>query len=174
MVGYTLEQCWENIATDRLTEDADFGEKNLLFRWNSFRYWRVCKQAKLSYLGHRKHFRIHWKIDAPKTRNCLLLIFVQRQHWAIFLCSQSRSLSGDSERTFVHKNWRGGYWQHLISTVQRYLPHSPRHTHYFASCFLRVLSAAELMSFDHLAAAIWHRWTIICNLTLISQRQLAF
>ena len=34
--------------------------KNYLFRWSSFWYWWVCKQAKLSYLGHRKPARIHW------------------------------------------------------------------------------------------------------------------
>ena len=27
MVVYTLEQCWEKWACDRLTEDADFGKK---------------------------------------------------------------------------------------------------------------------------------------------------
>ena len=39
---------------DRLTEDADSEKKNHLFRWSSFWSWRVCKQAKLSHLGHRK------------------------------------------------------------------------------------------------------------------------
>ena len=33
----------------------------------------------------------------------------------------------------------------------------------FCALFLKIaLSAAELMSFGHLGAAIWHRWTIIC------------
>ena len=54
---------------------------------------------------------------------------------------------------FHHKNWRGGYWQHLVSTGQRYVLHSWSYTRRFAS---------ELMSFGHLGAAIWHRWTIIC------------
>ena len=45
--------------------------------------------------------------------------------------------------------------------------------------FLKIaLSAAELMLFGHLGAAIWHRWTIICkvpskiNFTPTTQRQL--
>ena len=49
----------------------------------------------------------------------------------------------------------------------------------FCDLFLKtVLSAAELMSFGHLGAAIWHRWTIICgvpsktSVTPTSQRQL--
>ena len=34
----------------------------------------------------------------------------------------------------------------------------------FCALFLKiVLSAAELISFGHLGAAIWHRWTIICR-----------
>ena len=34
----------------------------------------------------------------------------------------------------------------------------------FCSLFLKIaLSAAELMSFGHLGAAIWRRWTIICG-----------
>ena len=49
----------------------------------------------------------------------------------------------------------------------------------FCALFLKiVLSAAELMSFGYLGAAVWHRWTIICGLpsnisvTPTSQRQL--
>ena len=60
-------------------------QKNLLFRWSLFSSWRLCKQAKLPYLGHRKRARIHWKADAPKTSQCLVWIFVKRHNWAIFL-----------------------------------------------------------------------------------------
>ena len=82
-------------------------------------------QTKLSLLGHRKPARIHWKADAPKTSHNLVLILIQRHNWAIFLrkwarrgrYSQWRSLSGHVERIF-HKNWRGGYWQHLVSTAE--------------------------------------------------------
>ena len=40
------------LACDGFTEDADFGKKKYLFRWSSFWSCRVCKQAKLSHLGH--------------------------------------------------------------------------------------------------------------------------
>ena len=50
----------------------------------------------------------------------------------------------------------------------------------FCALFLKIaISAAELMLFGHLWAAIWHRWTIICGLppkisiTSTSQRQVA-
>ena len=49
----------------------------------------------------------------------------------------------------------------------------------FCVLFLKIaLSVAELISFGHLGAAIWHRWTIICvmlskiSVTPTSQRQL--
>ena len=60
-------------------------KKNYLFRWSSFWSRLVCKQAKLSQLGHRKSARIPWKADALKTRHCLLRILIQRHNWNIFL-----------------------------------------------------------------------------------------
>ena len=112
----------------------NFGKKNLLFRWSSFWFWRVCKQAKLSHLGHRKHARIYWKHPKPVTGN-----------WAIFLrkwvrrgrYSQWQWLSGHVDRYFVHKNWRGGYWQHLSSTGRRYVPHSRSYSRCFEPRFWR-------------------------------------
>ena len=133
MVMHTLER-FAKWACDRLIAVADFGKKNHFFRWS----WRVCKQAKLSRLGHRKPARIHCKADAPKTSHCLVRILVQTHNWAILLrYSQFRSLSGHVERIFVHKNWRGGYSQHLVSTGRLYVPHSRSYTRCFALCFWR-------------------------------------
>ena len=103
-------------------------KKIIFFRWSSFWSWRICKQAKLSHLGHRKIARIHWKDDARKTSHCLVQILVQKHNFTIFLrkwarrgrYSRWRSLSGHVERIFIHKNWREGYWQHLVSTEQGY------------------------------------------------------
>ena len=81
----------EKLACDRLTEYNDFSKKkNHLFKWSSFWSWRVCKQAKLSHLGHRKPARIHWKADAPKMSHCLVRILVQRHNLAIFLRKWAR------------------------------------------------------------------------------------
>ena len=131
-VVYKLKHRLAKRACDRLTEDADFGKKNHLFWWGSFWSWRVCKQAKLSNLGHPK-------------RVCLVRILFQKHNWSIFLRkwarggrnSQWRSLSFHVESIFVHKNWRGWYWQHLVSTGWRYVPHSPSYTWWFAPCFWR-------------------------------------
>ena len=172
-----------NWACDRLTDDAKFGKKNHLFSWSSFWSGWVCKQAKLLHLGHKKLARIHQV-------TVLVRILVQRHNWSIFVrkwarrgrYSQWRPLSAQVERIFVQKNWRGGYWQHLVSTEQRYVPHSRSYTQCFAPCvFLKIaLSAAELMSSDHLEAVIWFRWTIICgvpsktSVTLTSQETIDF
>ena len=44
---------------------------------------------------------------------------------------------GPFERIFVHKNWIGGYWQHLVWTGRLYVPHSRSYTQCFAPCFWR-------------------------------------
>ena len=175
MVVYTLEQLWEILQQIDLQKIPFLAKKNHLFRWSSFWFWRVCKQAKLSHLGHRKPARILWKADAQKTGDCLVRLLVQRHNWVIFLrkwasrgrYSQWRSLLGHVERIFVHTNWRGATC------------HTAEATSMFCTLLLKtVLSAAELMSFSHLGAAIWHRWTIICavpptiSVTPTSQRQL--
>ena len=46
------------------------------------------------------------------------------------------TVNGDRYRAmlnefFIHKNWRGEYWQHLVSTGRRYMPHS----RCFTRCF---------------------------------------
>ena len=106
-------------------------KKNHLFRCSSFWSWLVCKQAKLPHLVPRKPARIQWKADAPTTSHCLMRILVQIHNWAIFLrkwarrdrYSQWRALSVLVERIFVHKNWRGGCWPHLVSKGRSYMPH---------------------------------------------------
>ena len=110
MFVYVHEQRWE--ADLRSTYRMSwFWQINHLFRWSSFWSCRLCKQAKLSHLGHRKAARIHWKADAPKTSHCLLPILIQRHNWAIFLRKWARrglSLSGHVERIFVHKKLKRG------------------------------------------------------------------
>ena len=138
-------------------------KKNYLFRWRSFWSWRVCKQAKLSHMGHRKLARIHWKADVTKTSHCLVRIGP-----LFFKCrySQWRLLSDHVEWIFVHKNWRGGYWQHLVSTARRYVPYSQSYSRCFAPCLLK--SYYHLQSWYRLATSELRfdtRWSIICWVT---------
>ena len=65
MVVYTLEQRLE-VGLRSTYRRRRFWQENDLFRWNSFWSWQVCKQAKLSHLGHRKPPGIHWNADATK------------------------------------------------------------------------------------------------------------
>ena len=51
---------------------------------------RVCKQAKLSTLEHKKHAHIYCKADTRKTSHCLVRILVQRSIWSIFLRKWAR------------------------------------------------------------------------------------
>ena len=86
-------------ACDRFTEDADFGKKKSS--------WRLCKQAKLSHLGHRKPAaRIHWKDDPPKTSHCLVRIwsrgiigpfFFENKH------EEAVTVNGDRCRAMLNK-----------------------------------------------------------------------
>ena len=128
--------------------------KKIFIWWSSFWSWRVCKQAKLSHLVHRKPVRIHWKADVLKTSHCFVRILVQRHNWAIF-----NGVNGDRYRAmstkmyiFVHKNWRGGYWQYWVSKGRRYVPHRRSYTRCFAPCFWR----------SHYQPRSWCR---SCNLT---------
>ena len=44
------------------------------------------------------------------------------------------------------------------------MPHVAKLYSMFYALFLKsALSGAEIMSFGHLGAVIWHRWTIICE-----------
>ena len=121
MVVYTLEQRLEILRYIDLQKMPILAKKkHHLFKWSSFWSWRLCKQEKWPHLGHRKSARIHWKADAPKTSQCLVRILVQKHTFLRKWSKRGRyikwgSLSGRVERIFVHKNWRGGYWQHLVS-----------------------------------------------------------
>ena len=84
-------------------------KKNHIFRWSSFCFWRVCKQAKLSHLVHGKPACMHCR--------CLVRILDQRHNWVIFLRKWTK---------------KGNYsqWQPLsiiiavVLTARRYVPHS--------------------------------------------------
>ena len=78
--------------------------------------------------------------------------------WARRGCySQWRSLSGNVERIFVHKNCRGKYWQHLVSTKLHSM---------FCALILKIaLSAAELMSFG------WNYFPLLTGRIVLSNKK---
>ena len=147
----------------------------------------LCKQAKLSHLWHRKPVRINWKTAAPKTSHCLVRILVQRHNWAVFLrkgASTGRYIyNGDRYRTMLNEFLFTKIKSRILATFgfnrTALRATQPKLQSIFcARIFKTALSAAELMLFGHLWAAIWHRWTIIygkpskTGVTPTSQRQL--
>ena len=185
MAVYTLEQCWE-VSLRSTYRRWRFWQKNHLFRWSPFWSWRVCKQTKLSHLAHRKPARIHWKTDAPKPSQCLVQILVQRHNLGDFSSKMSKERSLQPTANAI-----GPCWTNFCSQLKRRIlatfglnrtalcATQPKLNSVFSSLFLKIaLLAAELTSFDHLGAAIWHGWTIICgvpskiSVTPTSQRQL--
>ena len=92
-------------------------------------------------------------------------------NWAIFLRKWARR-GRYSQWRFIEPGWTNFCLQKLkrrILTTFSFHKTALRETHpklhsMFCVLFLKIaLSASELMSFDHLGAVIWHRWTIICG-----------
>ena len=127
---YGCVYAW-NFACDRLTEDADFEH----FRWCSFWSWRVCKQEKLSHLGHRKLADIHWRANAPKPSHCLVRILVQWRNWTIFLLKWARIIIGPCWTNFCSQKLKrmiGNIWFQDVATC-----HSRSYTRCFAFWFFK-------------------------------------
>ena len=81
--------------------------------------------------------------------------------------SQWRSLSGHVERIFVHKKLKRRILAAHDFNRTALRATQPKLHSMFCALFLKTaLSAAELMSFGHIEAAISHRWTIICGAPL--------
>ena len=127
-------------------------KKNHLFRWSSL--WSWWGQNCHIWATENLHAYIEKPMHPKRVR-----VLAHRHNWAIFLWkwarggrySQWRSLSGHVKRIFGHKNWRGGYWQHLVSTGPRYVPLSPSYTRCCAPCFWR--SHYQPQSWCHLATS---------------------
>ena len=138
MIVYTLEQLWKSGPAIEL-QKMPIVTKKIIF----------SDEAHFDFDGYLG--KQNCRTENPNafiektTYHCLVRILVQRHNWAIFLrkwamrCrySQWRSLSGYVELIFVYKNWRGRYWQHLVSTGRRKLPHSRSYTRSFAPYFWR-------------------------------------
>ena len=126
------------------------------------------KQAKLSHLGHRKPASIHWKADAPKTSHCLVRILVQRHTWAIFFFENEQGdtaiVIGPCWMNFCSQKFKKRILVTFDFNRTALCATQPKLYSMFCALFLKIASsAAKLMSFGRLGAAIWHRWLIICR-----------
>ena len=108
-----------------------------------------------------------FKADTSKTRHCLVRILVQGHNWTISL-KMSKKSPLQSMAIVKGPCWTNFCLQKLkrrILATFGFNRIALRVTQpMFCRLFLKIaLSAAELMSFGYLGAAIWQRWTIICG-----------
>ena len=177
MVVYTLEQRWEIL-------------------WQYFsRYWQkkiIFSDEALFNLGgyvNKQNCRI-WGTENP---NACIETPTHPKRITVWCGFWSRSIIGP----FCFENEQGEaitvngvYYRAQLNDERRILATfglnrtvlrvtQPKLHSVFCVLFLKIaLSAAELISFGHHGAGIWHRWTIICevpskiNVTPTRQRQL--
>ena len=117
---------------DRLTKDADFGKKKIIFSAEAY--------FDLGGYVNKQNCRI-WGTENPKrvtvwygfwSRGIIGPFFFENK------LGETVTVNGDRYRAmFVNKNWREGYWQHLVSTGRHYVPHSQNYTRCFRTCFWR-------------------------------------
>ena len=123
----------------------------------------VCKRKQLTHLGHRKPSFIHWKADTPKTSHSVCCEFRSRgiidtvffenaQIMAVKVCSEK--LKRRILATF------------RLNRTALHATHLKLYSIFWALFLKIALSVAELMSFDHLRAAIRHCWAIICKVAV--------
>ena len=157
MVVYPMHFRFAKWAYYRLTEVADFGKKIIFSDETHFDLGGYVNKQNCRICGTENPHEYIEKPMHPKRitvwcRFCSKGIIEQNNWWARRgRYSQWQSLSGHVERIFVHKNWRGGYLQHLVSTGQRYVPRSRSYTRYFAPCCWR--SHYQLQSWCRLATS---------------------
>ena len=150
-------------ACDRLTEDSDFG--GYINKHNC----RICgtenPHAYIEKPTHPKRVTVEcgfW------SRGIIRSFFFENKE------GEAVTVNGDRYRAMLNELLFTKIEEEDIGNILFQQQNSM-----FCALFLKIaLLAAELMSFGHLGAVIWHHWTIICgvpskiSVTPTSQRQL--
>ena len=118
-------------------------------RWSSFWSWRVCKQVKLSHLGHRKHARIIEKPTHP------IRVTVWRWFWCkgiigpFFLENEQGegvTINGDFYRAMLNELLFTKFEEEDIGNRTALGATQAKLRSMFCSLFLKIaLSASELI-----------------------------
>ena len=138
----------------RSTEDVDFGKKKIIFSDEI--------HFDLSHLGHRKPAHIHGKANAPKRVTVWCEFWSQGIIWQFFFENKQKEAV-----TVNDDHYRAMLKEFLFTKIKRRIlaifglnrtalrATQPKLHSMFSALFLKItLSAAELMSFGHLVAAI--------------------
>ena len=99
---------------------------------------RICDtenpHAYIEKPTHPKRFTVWWEFWR---RGIIGPFFFENEQGEAVTVNSEAIVIGPCWKNLVHKNWRGAYWQHLVSTGRRYVPHSRSYTRCFAPCFWR-------------------------------------
>ena len=153
--AYTLEQLWAKWVCDRLTEDGDFGKKKIIFSDEA--------HFDLGWYVNNKIENLHAYIEKPMrpkrvtvwcgfwSRGIIEPFFFENEQGEVV------TVNGDRCRAMLNEFLitRGGYWQDLVSTGRRYVPHSRSYTQCFAPCFWRSHYKPQSCDLTPLAYYLW-------------------
>ena len=163
----SVERIWLCIRlNNELTQDADFGKKKITFSDEvHFDLGGYVNKQNCRIWGTENRCAYIEKTTQPK-RHTVWCGFWSRDIIGLFFFENKQgeavTVNGNSYRTmlneFLFTKIEFGFNRTALSVTY------PKLLSMFCALFLKItLSAAELMSFGHLGAAIWHRWTIICG-----------
>ena len=128
---FTLNKA-EKWACDRLSEDADFGKKKKSsFQMKLIGGYVNKQNCRISGIENPHAYIEHPTHPKRITVWCNIIgsFFSENEQ------GEAVTVNGDRYRAMLNENWRRGYWQHLVSTERRYVPHSRSYIRCFAPCF---------------------------------------
>ena len=118
-------------ACDRLIEDADFGNRIILSDEAHFDLGGYVNKQNCRIWGRENP---HAYIEKPphSKRVTVWCGFWSRGIIGKFFVENKQEDRYRSHVEWIFVCWRGGYWQHLVSTGRRYVTHSRSYTRCFA------------------------------------------
>ena len=119
---------------DHLTEDANFGKKNYLFRWSSFWSWRHCciwgTENQHAYIENPTHPKRVTVWCGFWSKGIIGPFFFENEQLEAVTVNAVRYRAMLNEFLFTKI-------EEEVSTGRCYLPHSRSYTRCFAPCFWR-------------------------------------
>ena len=140
MIVYTLEQRWE-ILRHYFKNHCNIADCKIIYSDEThFVFCRYVNNHNCRIWGTENPHAYIEKPTHPKratvwcgfwSRGIIGQFFLENEQ------GEAVTVNGDRYRAMLNEIWRRGYWQHLVPTGQRYVPHSRSYTRCFAPCFWR-------------------------------------